>query len=131
MMFIQNLENFPVVSVSFKEEDIVPVSETIAIYESLLSREMDFVFLSEDSQPPSQPQEKDNHEERKLVAAWVKAHRDLLAKYVKAFIQIEPNEEIRLQTQKFANNFVKFSGYPMFVVDDLAQAQKVIDSVLK
>ena len=131
MMFIQNLENFPVVSVSFKEEDIVPVSETIAIYESLLSREMDFVFLSEDSQPPSQPQVKDNHEERKQVAAWVKAHRDLLAKYVKAFIQIEPNEEIRLQTQKFANNFVKFSGYPMFVVDDLEQAQKVIDSVLK
>ena len=130
-MFIQNLENFPVVSVSFKEEDSVPVSETIAIYESLLSREMDFVFLSEDSQPPSQPQVKDNHEERKQVAAWVKAHRDLLAKYVKAFIQIEPNEEIRLQTQKFANNFVKFSGYPMFVVDDLEQAQKVIDSVLK
>ncbi|MFW1967232.1 hypothetical protein ACG95P_09195 [Acinetobacter guillouiae] len=50
---------------------------------------------------------------------------------MKALIHIEPDENIRLETQKFANNFIKFTGYPMFIVDNQQQAQKVIDAVLK
>lgn len=126
-MFIQNLDNFPVIGVSFQTEDAVPVSETIALYESLLSRKETFVFLSQGAFP----EQKADHEERKQVAAWVKAKREVLAQYVKAFIHIEPDADIRLETQKFANNFVKFSGYPMFIVDDQQQAQKLIDAVLK
>lgn len=126
-MFIQNLDNFPVIEISFQAEDAVTVSETIALYESLLSRKETFVFLSEGAFPTQNA----DHEERKQVAAWVKAKRDVLAQYVKAFIHIEPNADIRLEIQKFADNFVKFSGYPMFIVDDQQQAQKLIDTVLK
>jgi hypothetical protein len=126
-MFIQNQDSFPVIRISFQAEDAVPIGETIAIYESLLSRKQSFVFLSEGAFPS----QKTDHEERKQVAAWVKAKREILAQYVKAFIHIEPDADIRLETQKFANNFVKFSGYPMFIVDNQQQAQKLIDAVLK
>lgn len=130
IMFIQDVKNFPVIDVSFLEKDAVSVQKTIEIYESLLSRKEKFVFLSTGLLP--QPNSAQNHQEdRKKVAAWVKANRETLAHYVKAFIQIEPDAEIRLQTQKFAHNFIKFSGYPMFIVDDQAQAQKLIDAVLK
>ncbi|MFW2103084.1 hypothetical protein [Acinetobacter guillouiae] len=126
-MFIQNLENFPIVRISYQAEDAVSVDETIAIYESLLSRKETFVFISEGAFP----EQKNDHEERKQVATWVKAKREILSQYVKALIHIEPDENIRLETQKFANNFIKFTGYPMFIVDNQQQAQKVIDAVLK
>ncbi|WP_336034946.1 hypothetical protein [Acinetobacter bereziniae] len=126
-MFIQNLENFPIIPVSFRPDDAVSVSETIAIYESLLSRKETFVFLSEGAFPA----QKADHEARKQVAAWVKSKREILAQYVKAFIHIEPDADIRLETQKFANNFIKFSGYPMFIVDNHQQANKIIDAVLR
>lgn len=54
-----------------------------------------------------------------------------LAQYVKALIHIEPDANIRLEAQKFANNFIKFAGYPMFIVDNQQQAQQLIDSILK
>lgn len=127
IMFIQNLENFPIVRISYQAEDAVSVDETIAIYESLLSRKETFVFISEGAFPEQQ----NDHEDRKQVAAWVKAKREILTQYVKALIHIEPDENIRLETQKFANNFIKFTGYPMFIVDNQQQAQKVIDAVLK
>ncbi len=127
IMFIQNLENFPIVRISYQAEDAVSVDETIAIYESLLSRKETFVFISEGAFP----EQKNDHEERKQVAAWVKAKREILTQYVKALIHIEPDENIRLETHKFANNFIKFTGYPMFIVDNQQQAQKVIDAVLK
>lgn len=127
IMFIQNLENFPIVRISYQAEDAVSVDETIAIYESLLSRKETFVFINEGAFP----EQKNDHEERKQVAAWVKAKREILTQYVKALIHIEPDENIRLETQKFANNFIKFTGYPMFIVDNQQQAQKVIDAVLK
>jgi len=127
IMFIQNLENFPIVRISYQAEDAVSVDETIAIYESLLSRKETFVFISEGAFPEQQ----NDHEDRKQVAAWVKAKREVLTQYVKALIHIEPDENIRLETQKFANNFIKFTGYPMFIVDNQQQAQKVIDAVLK
>lgn len=126
-MFIQNLENFPIIPISFQPADAVSVTETIAIYESLLNRKEIFVFLSEGAF--SEPQA--DHEARKQVAAWVKSKREILAQYVKAFIHIEPDANIRLETQKFANNFIKFSGYPMFVVDNQQQANKIIDAVLR
>ena len=126
-MFIQNLENFPIVRISYQAEDAVSVNETIVIYESLLSRKETFVFISEGAFP----EQKNDHEEHKQVAAWVKAKRESLTQYVKALIHIEPDENIRLETQKFANNFIKFTGYPMFIVDNQQQAQKVIDAVLK
>lgn len=127
VMFIQNLENFPIVRISYQAEDAVSVDETIAIYETLLSRKETFVFISEGAFP----EQKNDHEERKRVAAWVKAKREILTQYVKALIHIEPDENTRLKTQKFANNFIKFTGYPMFIVDNQQQAQKVIDAVLK
>lgn len=127
VMFIQNLENFPIVRISYQAEDAVSVDETIAIYETLLSRKETFVFISEGAFP----EQKNDHEERKRVAAWVKAKREILTQYVKALIHIEPDENTRLETQKFANNFIKFTGYPMFIVDNQQQAQKVIDAVLK
>ncbi|MCX5469245.1 hypothetical protein [Acinetobacter nematophilus] len=126
-MFIQNLENFPIIPISFQPADAVSVTETIAIYESLLNRKEIFVFLSEGAF--SEPQA--DHEARKQVAAWVKSKREILAQYVKAFIHIEPDANIRLETQKFANNFIKFSGYPMFVVDNQQQANKIIDALLR
>ncbi|MFW1802277.1 hypothetical protein ACG9YX_19905 [Acinetobacter nematophilus] len=126
-MFIQNLENFPIIPISFQPADAVSVTETIAIYESLLSRKEIFVFLSKGAFPEQQT----DHEARKQVAAWVKSKREILAQYVKAFIHIEPDANIRLETQKFANNFIKFSGYPMFVVDNQQQANKIIDAVLR
>ena len=127
IMIIQNLENFPIVRISYQAEDAVSVDETIAIYEALLSRKETFVFISEGAFS----EQKNDHEERKQVAAWVKAKREILSQYVKALIHIEPDENIRLETQKFANNFIKFTGYPMFIVDNQQQAQKVIDAVLK
>ncbi|WP_287912634.1 hypothetical protein [Acinetobacter sp.] len=126
-MFIQNLENFPIIPISFQPADAVSVTETIAIYESLLSRKEIFVFLSKGAFPEQQA----DHEARKQVAAWVKSKREILAQYVKAFIHIEPDTNSRLETQKFANNFIKFSGYPMFVVDNQQQANKIIDAVLR
>ena len=127
IMFIQNLENFPIVRISYQAEDAVSVDETIAIYEALLSRKETFVFISEGAFS----EQKNDPEERKQVGAWVKAKREILSQYVKALIHIEPDENIRLETQKFANNFIKFTGYPMFIVDNQQQAQKVIDAVLK
>ncbi|MFW1967231.1 hypothetical protein ACG95P_09190 [Acinetobacter guillouiae] len=50
-MFIQNLENFPIVRISYQAEDAVSVDETITIYESLLSRKETFVFISEGAFP--------------------------------------------------------------------------------
>ena len=50
-LFIQNLASFPIVHISYNTEDAVPVHETIAIYESLLSRKETFVFISEGAFP--------------------------------------------------------------------------------
>ena len=126
-MFIQNLASFPIVHISYNTEDAVPVHETIAIYESLLNRQETFIFMSEGDFFSQQS----DHEERKQVAAWVKQKREILAQYVKALIHIEPDANIRLEAQKFANNFIKFAGYPMFIVDNQQQAQQLIDSILK
>ncbi|WP_445115466.1 hypothetical protein [Acinetobacter sp. WZC-1] len=134
-MFIKNTQDFPVVKVSFLPEDEIPFEENMAIYESLLDKKQQFVFLHEASFPQERAEmdgrRQTDHEERKRVAAWVKQRREILSQYVKAFIQIESNEKIRLEAQKFANNFIKFSGYPMFIVENRQQAEEVINSVLK
>ena len=126
-MLIKNIENFPIVGLSYRAEDQVSVDETIETYEELLDKQQAFVFLSEGSMN----QENNNHEERKKVASWVKQNRERLAHYVKALVHIEPEENLRLEAQKFANNFIKFSGYPMFIVESQAKADQLIDSVLK
>ncbi len=126
-MLIKNIENFPIVDLSYRTEDQVGVDETIAMYEVLLDKQQPFVFLSEGKMD----QENNDHEARKKVAIWVKQNRERLTHYVKALVHIEPEESLRLEAQKFANNFIKFSGYPMFIVESQAKADLLIDSVLK
>jgi len=126
-MFIQNLESFPIIRISYSLEDAVTVHETIDIFESLLSRKEAFIFISEGAFLT----QKSDHEERKQIAVWVKTNREVLTQYVKALIHVEPDERIRLDIQKFANNYVKFTGYPMFVVENKQQAQQLISSILK
>lgn len=126
-MFIKETDQFPVIRVSYQPQDSIPVKDNLEIYESLLDKEQNFVFVSQGPFPEAEP----NHEERKMVAAWVKQKREILTQYVKALVHIEPNEQIRLAEQKFANNFIKFSGYPMFIVENEEQADQIINSVLK
>ncbi|TCM67811.1 hypothetical protein EC844_107106 [Acinetobacter calcoaceticus] len=127
MMFIKDTQHFPVVEVSYQTADAVTFEDTIAVYEALLDQQKNFVFISEGPFPEQQA----SHEERQKVAAWVKQKRSAMAKYVKAFVHIEPDQQSRWVAQKFANNFIKFSGYPMFIVVNKEQAQRVIHSVLK
>lgn len=126
-MYIKETQNFPVVKISYQLEDALSFEANIAAYEALLAHEKTFVFISEGPFPQQQA----SHEERKKVAAWVKQKRQTLTTFVKALIHVEPDEQIRLSAQKFANNFIKFSGYPMFVVANQAQAQQLIQAVLK
>lgn len=126
-MFIQDTENFPVVKISYQSTDAISVEENIARFEALLDREQPFVLVGEGPTPEQQG----SHEELKFVAAWVKQKRSDLAEFVKALVHIEADEQSRLIMQKFANNYVKFAGYPMFVVTSQQQAQQVIRSVLK
>ncbi len=126
-MLIQDLQNFPIISVSYQHTEYVSVDETIAVYESLLEKQQPFVFVSQEGMS----RDKSDHEERKRVASWVKTNRERLAKYVKALIHIEPEESLRLEAQKFANNFIKFSGYPMYIVENRDKADQVIQAVLK
>lgn len=126
-MFIKDTENFPVVKVSYASEDDMTIEQNIANFEALLDQKKQFVFVGEGPMP----EQNASHEERKLVAAWVKQKRNTLTELVKALIHIEPDEQTRLLTQKFANNYIKFTGYPMFVVADQDQAQQVIRAVLK
>ena len=126
-MLIKDVQNFPVVTLSYAAEDQISVDETIEMYELLLQKQKVFVFLSSGVML----QEKNDHEERKKVASWVKANRERLSTYVKALVHIEPDESLRLEAQKFAQNFIKFSGYPMFIVENQKQADKLIQSVLK
>ncbi|AOA57691.1 hypothetical protein [Acinetobacter larvae] len=125
-MYISETQNFPIVKVGFQEQDVLPFDENIAYFEALLARQSPFVLLSEGPFPEQQQ----SHEERKQIAAWVKQKRELLSEYIKAHIHIEADEQVRLASQKMANNYVKFSGYPMFIVADHVQAQKMIDSLL-
>lgn len=126
-MFIQDIENFPVVKISYQSSDQISLEENIARFEALLDRQQAFVLLGEGPAPEQQA----SHEERKFVAAWVKQKRSNLAEFVKALVHIETDEQSRLLMQKFANNYVKFAGYPMFVVTSQQQAQQIIRSVLK
>ena len=125
-LLIKDLHNFPVITISHQPEEQVSVDKTIQVYETLLAKQEAFVFISNGSIS----QEKTDHEARKIVASWVKNNRERLSKYVKALVHIETDENLRLEAQKFANNFIKFSGYPMFIVESQSEADQVIQSVL-
>lgn len=129
-MYIKNVENFPIVSISHDMKDAVSVEETLKIYEILLNKQQYFVFKS-DQTFPKFDDPKESHEDRKKIAAWVKENRDRLSMWVKGIVHIEPNQELRLEAQKFAQNFIKFSGYPMFVVENEHQSAQLIESILK
>lgn len=125
-MFIRHIENFPIVQISYLAEDAVFVDETLEIFTHLLDKQQKFVFVSRGAFP----EQKEQHEDRKKVANWVKQNRDILAKYVKALIHVEPDENIRLVEQKYANNYVRFTGYPMFIVENDGQAEQLIEKFL-
>ncbi|KQQ56726.1 hypothetical protein ASF66_20860 [Pseudomonas sp. Leaf129] len=103
--------------------------KSLAEFEDLLARDEAFVLLSHEGLGKEQPAH--TPDEKKQMALWMKRHKTLLKKYVKASIQIESNFTKRIAGKTFAIVYEKFWGYPMIMTatenEALTLAKKLLD----
>ena len=123
-MYIHRVENFPVVEIDCSRS--MSVDESLAVFSELLLRKQPFVFIGSGSFQDEQ----NSHEDRKKVALWVKAHKAELTAFVQAMIYIQPDKAIQAVLRQFAENYEKFSGYPMIMVENAEQANQTVQSLL-
>ncbi|MEN1831698.1 hypothetical protein AAIM60_02355 [Pseudomonas lijiangensis] len=103
--------------------------KSLAEFENLLARNEAFVLLSNEGLDKEQPEH--TPDEKKQMALWMKRHKTLLKKYVKASIQIESSFAKRIAGKTFAIVYEKFWGYPMIMTatenEALTLAKKLLD----
>ncbi|KQQ56817.1 hypothetical protein ASF84_06490 [Pseudomonas sp. Leaf127] len=103
--------------------------KSLAEFEDLLARNEAFVLLSNEGLGKKQPEH--TPDEMKQMALWMKRHKNLLKKYVKASIQIESSLTKRIASKAFTTIYEKFWGYPMMMTatenEALTLAQKLLN----
>ncbi len=125
-MYIRDTSTFPVVHLSYKAEDKTSLDELFEKFESLLSKNQKFVFVSEGPFA----EEDNDHEARKRVGAWVKANRATLSRLIVGLVHTETDEKRRVEAEQFAKIFQQFSGYPMYLVLNKTESDATIKRLL-
>lgn len=125
-----DIQDYPFVRMDFSGAGSQSTEETLQIFDDLLKRKQAFVFLAGGADFDKDP--RDNAAERRLVALWMKQHKDEVRTYPKAMYYIEASSVKRLAAQAFAVVYGKFWGHPMIVKateqEALEDARKLLTS---
>ncbi|WP_026040233.1 MULTISPECIES: hypothetical protein [Acinetobacter] len=127
-MYIKNIETFPIITLSYKSKDQQSLDELFESFTALLAKNEKFVFISEGAF--DEAEQNNDHESRKRIAAWVKAKRETLSRFVLGLVHIEPDLEQRTKAEQFAKVYLQFSGYPMYVVSSKEESDQLVYQLL-
>lgn len=123
-----NASEYPIVRMVADPALNQPVDDVMASFSELLARGQPFVFIGEGE--PGDDQEKDNVEDRRKITRWMKANKTELRRLVKGHVQITPQATRRAAMEAFSVVFVKFWGYPMYIVASDVEARAKAQSLL-
>ena len=127
-MYIQSIEKFPIVTLSYKAQDQQSLDELFDSFNALLARNQKFVFISEGAF--DETEQNNDHESRKQIAAWVKAKRETLSDLILGLVHTESDREQRAKAEQFAKVYLQFSGYPMYVVSSKEESDQLVQKLL-
>ncbi|MBL3576059.1 hypothetical protein JMK10_06215 [Rhodovulum sulfidophilum] len=124
-----DINNFPLVWMSYDEAPDHDHDEDFAALEVCLKRGAPFVILSDNA--PTEDEDHDHsQEERKRTALWMKKHKAELQTLVLAMIVIEPSAAKRLAFKTFGAVFSKFWGFPLKIAVTRKEAMDVAENLL-
>ncbi|WP_322084052.1 ATP--cob(I)alamin adenosyltransferase [Burkholderia sp. BCC1972] len=124
-----NTTEFPFVWLRYGGSTHLEPARLIAELDALLARGERFVLLTDDA-PSGGDRGDTDHEMRKQLARWSKAHRAQSREWIPAMIAIEPDAARRAALDAFSGAFEKVWGYPLNAAatrdDALALAQRLL-----
>lgn len=110
---------FPLVWLDHDPITADSADKVLADMSELLAREQAFVYLASGGLDQAEP----DIDERRKVAAWMKANKPAIVQLIKAHVHIADTDEALHKATEFSRFFENFWGYPMLVVATTAEAE--------
>jgi hypothetical protein len=116
---------FPFVRMDYGQSGPGGLDASLAAFAALLTRKQAFVLIGHGAGGQQQ-----DHEQRRQLALWMKAHREGLRRFVLALVYIAPETKDRQGAEATAEMYEKFWGYPMLVTSSETQAKAMATALL-
>lgn len=118
--------NYPIIRMDDASSQDMSVDTVLASLSELLARGNALVLWGDGELG----EENGSVDDRRKVAMWMKANRDEIQRLIKGHVHVVADAEKRSAADAMSAVFIKFWGYPMFVVESVDDAFRKANALL-